>query len=240
MAIRELFKKLANRQIFTLIQEDDQEKVVFRPQPKVRVVLDLPSKKNKRVFVGGDYNHLPDLREIKKHVDSLGYMSVIPYDCGMPQEYIKDFIHQFDMFLLEQCKYAIFEVTSAAGQLMELQRALDDPMCVVRVLYKIRGDEHSEIPEHVSSMITTSVRNLRGYARFEDLPDIIKGFFPAGDILAGPTVKALSRARGARQKPTEKAVPVLVRIMQRIEAQERERQRRIRKISKKGEKGDKQ
>ena len=154
--------KLTNREIFTVIRERGSDKVLFRPRAKVSVTLDLPSSKAKRVFVGGDYNHLPDLRVIRKYVDLLGYSSIIPYECGMPEEYIKNYIHPFDMFLLEQCKYAIFEVTSAAGQLMELQRALDDPECEVRVLYKIRNDKQSEIPEHVSSMITTSVRNSQG------------------------------------------------------------------------------
>lgn len=224
-------------QIFTLTKEGEEEKVLFRPKPRVKVVLDLPSIKEKRVFVGGDYDHLPDLREIKKHVDSLGYISIIPYDCGMPLEYIKDFIHAFDMFLLDQCKYAIFEVTSAAGQLMELQRAIDNLECEVRVLYKTRDDQQLDIPEHVSSMITTSVRNLRGYSNIEDLPRIIKEFFPTGDILVAPTIGALSRARGARRKPTEKAVPILVGILHRREAQERERQRRSRKfIEKEGKK----
>ncbi|MBA7596489.1 hypothetical protein ES703_03461 [subsurface metagenome] len=224
----------ANHRTFTITKRDGQEIVIFRPIRGVNVSLDLPSTKGKRVFVGGDYNHLPDLREIKRHVDSLGYISIIPYDCGMPLEYVKDFIHSFDMFLLGECRYAIFEVTSAAGQLMELQRAIDNPECEVRVLYKTRDDQQLDIPEHVSSMITTSVRNLRGYSNFEDLPGIIKEFFPKGDILVSPTVKALSLARGARERPTEKAVPVLVRMLQRIEARERERQRMIRKLTKKG------
>ncbi|MBA7533522.1 hypothetical protein ES705_25762 [subsurface metagenome] len=234
MTIKELVRRLRNRQIFTLIQEGEQEKVIFRPKPKVEVVLDLPGRKNKRVFVGGDYNHLPDLREIKNHVDSLGYISIIPYECGMPQEYVKNYIHVFDMFLLGQCKYAIFEVTSAAGQLMELQRALDNPKCEVRVLYKARDNWQREIPEHVSSMIITSVRNIQGYASFDDLPRIIKGFFPSGDILASPTVRALSRARGVGEKPTEKAMPALARILGRIEAREHARQAMIRKLAKKG------
>lgn len=223
-------------QIFALTKEEKEEKVIFRPKRGVRVFLDLPGTKGERVFVGGDYDHLPDLREIKKCVDSLGYVSIIPYDCGMPEEYIKNYIHPFDMFLLGQCKYAIFEVTSAAGQLMELQRALDDTECEVRVLYKARNDKQSDIPEHVSSMITTAVRNIYGYASFDDLPRIIKEFFPTGDILAGSTVKALSRARGAGEKLTEQAVPALVRILSRIEAKQRARERMLRRLAKKGDK----
>jgi len=226
--------KLTNHKIFTLIREGESDKVLFHPQPKVNVTLDLPGLKAKRVFIGGDYNHLPDLREIKKHVDSLGFTSVIPYESGMPLEYVKDFIHAFDIFLLGECKYAIFEVTSAAGQLMELQRAIDNPECEVRVLYKTRDDQQLDIPEHVSSMITTSVRNLQGYSNFEDLPGIIKEFFPRGDILVSPTVRALSRARGAREKPTEKAVPILARILRSIGDQELERQRVIRRLAEKG------
>lgn len=234
MLVKRRNKVQLNQKTFTLTKSDRQEVVIFHPKRGVNVSLDLPGTKGKRVFVGGDYNHLPDLKEIKKHVDSLGYVSIIPYECGMPEEYIKNYIHSFDMFLLEQCKYAIFEVTSAAGQLMELQRALDDSECQVRVLYKVRNDKQSEIPEHVSSMITTSVRNSQGYASFDDLPRIIKGFFPSGDILASPTVRALSRARGVGEEPTERAIPALARVLERIEARERAKREMIRKLTKKG------
>jgi len=223
-----------NHKTFTITKKDEQDIIIFRPRYGVNVSLDLPSTKGKRVYVGGDYNHLPDLREIRKYVDLLGYSSIIPYECGMPEEYIKNYIHPFDMFLLQQCKYAIFEVTSAAGQLMELQRALDDPGCEVRVLYKIRNDNQSEIPEHVSSMITTSVRNSQGYASFGDLQGIIKGFFPAGDILTGPTIRVLSQARGAGEKHTENAMPALARILEIIAARERARREAILKSLKKG------
>lgn len=226
--------KLTNHKTFTVSREGGRDKIIFRPRPEAKLTLDLPGMKAKRVFIGGDYNHLPDLREIKKHVDSLGYISIIPYEFGAPIiEYVKDLIHAFDMLLLGECRYAIFKVTSAAGQLMELQRAIDDPECEVRVLYKTRNDQQLDIPEHVSSMITTSVRNLRGYSNFEELPGIIKEFFPKGDILVSPTVGVLSRARGAREKPTEKAMSVLATILQRMGDQERERQR-IRKLTEKG------
>lgn len=76
----------------------------------------------KRVFVGGDYStHLSEINDIKTMCQKMGYEPVIASDFETPP----GMEHHHALMLLHECKRAIFEVSSNAGQLMEIERLRD-------------------------------------------------------------------------------------------------------------------
>lgn len=200
-----------------------KDRVIFQPQPGGHTVRwHLPGIREKRVFVGGDYNHLPDLRWIKNCIESADFVGVLAYECGLPQDYIKEYIYQFDMFLLEQCRYAVFEVTSPAGQLLELERALQNGSMEVWVLYKIRASDIETVPEHVSSMITTGTRNMRGYATFGELCSVVQSLLGRADpqkptdFVDASMVELVARMRGVEEKKIKKAMEILPEVLKEL------------------------
>lgn len=81
--------------------------------------------KDKNVFIGINYEtSMPLLEEIKKTIIDLEMNPIVPLDFSFPT----DEIHDVSMWLLHQCKYAIFDISHPAGQLMELERSLDYPL----------------------------------------------------------------------------------------------------------------
>jgi hypothetical protein len=77
----------------------------------------------KRVFIGGNYRHDRDkLETIARAVKKVGFEPIIAdwYDL-LPNKNV----HSDSLYKLHSCKYAIFEITNPAGQLMELERVRD-------------------------------------------------------------------------------------------------------------------
>lgn len=128
---------------------------------------EMPSEWEKRVFIGGNYNLLATLREIGKYVEEYGLQPIIAWDYKVPN------IHDDDLRLLHNCKYAIFEVSESAGELMELERCRDYR---TRVLIVFQTRKRAEIPNQVSSMILATGFTRRGYMEFDDLKDHVKDF----------------------------------------------------------------
>ena len=145
----------------------------------------------KRVFVGGNYDFMPVLREICKNVRHARFEPILAFDFGVP----KDMIYRFDIAVLQECKYAIFEVSSGNGHMMELQEAIHSKKNLF-CLYGVRGRRHSRPPPAVSSMLTSSDIVLLGYSDIENLKDIILTIFPAiRDDLPSMLLRLLKIAR---------------------------------------------
>jgi hypothetical protein len=76
----------------------------------------------KRVFVGGNYaTHISELKKIKRICLDKGYDPVLAKEFKFPPGKI----HHHSLMLLHECDKAIFEVSSEAGQLMEIERLRD-------------------------------------------------------------------------------------------------------------------
>lgn len=78
---------------------------------------------NKRVFIGGSYRRDKDkLETIAMAVKSIEFEPLIAdwYDL-LPNKSV----HSDSLYKLHSCKYAVFEITNPAGQLMEFERARD-------------------------------------------------------------------------------------------------------------------
>jgi len=132
---------------------------------KPRVILKkpidpLPGTWEKRVFIGGDYDHLSILRDIEEAVKKSGFEPILPYDFAVPPK----LIHRHDLMLFHCCRLGIFEVSSPAGQLMELERAKDYDVEVILFYVDRDGPPHS-----LSMMIQTAGYTMEPYKDSSEL-----------------------------------------------------------------------
>lgn len=114
-------------------------------QPDIQLVnktyLGFPDQWENRVFVGGAYAEisLANLYAIKDAIRrrDLRYAPIMGSDVYMREQDI----HHHTLLLLHTCKWAIFDVNTPAGQLMEIERSLDYENEVL-VGYKDSEDAH--------------------------------------------------------------------------------------------------
>jgi hypothetical protein len=141
---------------------------------KLLQVDNPPGTFDKRVFVGGNYDFLATLRKICDFIRSTGFTPIMAWDFNV------DFrrIHDYDLRLLHQCKYAIFEETSPAGELMELERTRDYGVISFAV-YQVRDRDtkRQSPPSQITGMATTYGIALVGYSTFEQLERFIRDVF---------------------------------------------------------------
>lgn len=130
----------------------------------------LPGRFDDRVFIGGNYDNMVLLRKIKKVVAAVGYTAILPRDdVAVP---LQD-VHDWDLRILHNCRFAIFEVSVPAGELMEIERVRDYGTQAL-LIYQSR---EAGPPEHITKMIRTCKLPLKGYFSDEELPPMIKDFF---------------------------------------------------------------
>jgi hypothetical protein len=112
------------------------------------------------------------IRHIEKVVYSLGYTPVVAFDVEMPRE----LTHHHTLLLLHTCKYSIFEISTPAGQLMEIERTIDYETDVLLLYSTIElGNPPSQ---YVSSMVRTMNIRTEGYSELSDIDHIIGSFLP--------------------------------------------------------------
>jgi hypothetical protein len=128
----------------------------------------MPSEVRNRVFVGGNYDYLATLRQIKEYISDTGFEPILAFDFDVP---LRD-VHDFDLRLLHNCKYAVFDETYPAGELMEIERARDYGVNLL-VVYQVRHASNREPPPQISGMLTTLKCAMKGYATFSELREII-------------------------------------------------------------------
>ena len=78
-----------------------------------------PGTKNRRVFIGGNYSFGSRLEDIADAVRDCEYIPIVALEFGMAPDTERHSSKQ----LIRQCKYAIFEVSSAAGHFFEMDDA---------------------------------------------------------------------------------------------------------------------
>lgn len=128
----------------------------------------MPGRFENRVFIGGNYDHMAVLRKIENYVEENGFQPILAYDFDVP----KDKIHDTDLRLLHNCKYAIFDETDPAGELMEIEVSKQYGTMVF-IVYQTRDPESRETPPGVTTMVKTLGYSMYGYTTFEELRDII-------------------------------------------------------------------
>jgi hypothetical protein len=126
------------------------------------------------VFVGGSYRETEErLDALVAVVEELGFDAVATWDFAIREE----LTHHHSLMLLHECRFAIFEVTVEAGQLMELERCRDygiDPLVV-------HGRDSGDPP---SSMISTLLVRLslevRPYRDRAELRRVVGAYLAPG------------------------------------------------------------
>jgi hypothetical protein len=157
------------------IDADNLSTVLTRPPPQIapRQPLGFPQPWHERVFIGGNYQtHMPVIRHIENIVIALGYTPVIAFDVEMP----RNLTHHHTLLLLHTCRYAIFEISSPAGQLMEIERTRDYENETLLLYSRISPDAAPS--PLVSTMLQTTGLRTEGYTDLSDIDPIVRNFLP--------------------------------------------------------------
>ncbi len=132
----------------------------------------LPGELDRRVFIGGNYDQIPRLRDIRNAVEDLGFVGIIPRDdVIVPLEEV----HDWDLRILHDCRFAIFDVSVPAGEMMEIERVRDYGTQAL-LIYGSREQAKDGPPEHITRMIRTFRLPLKGYPDTEGLKTIVAEF----------------------------------------------------------------
>lgn len=118
---------------------------------------------------------MPKLREVQKYVQEVDFVPILAYDCI---DIRKNMIHDEDLRLIHNCRYAIFEETDPAGELMELERAAREYKTFVFVVYEVREAFQREPPPKLTNMVKTLGIPMLGYSTFSELKLITRMIFP--------------------------------------------------------------
>lgn len=175
-AIKEYVKDLKRRDLWGQARDPEEilDKVLNRVRPASLIALckskptvaakkpidPLPGTWERRVFIGGDYDHLSILRDIKEAVINSGFEPILPFEFIVPEK----LIHHHDLMLLHSCRLGIFEITCPAGQLMEIERVKDYDVKAILFYPDRDGPPHS-----LTSMIQTAGYDMMSYKDSSDL-----------------------------------------------------------------------
>lgn len=140
------------------------------PSP-TKPLLGFPQPKESRVFIGTNYDQNPIVIPIVRGAAiSKGYFPVAAIDYGIRQTTT----HDDCLILLHTCKYAVFDITSPGGQLMELERTRDYNLKVLLV----RQTVDLKLPPIVSSMVKTLGYKIKYYNTPNQLFLLVTQFLP--------------------------------------------------------------
>jgi len=138
--------------------------------------LDDKGVKETRVFVGGNYRNIAILRHITDIVRNFDYIPVMPIDLPETSEQAHEkLIHDISIEMMQNCTYAIFEVTISDGHLMEIERARDFKDLKVILVYQ--AIKQGEQPTITRMLITTNYEK-KPHRNFSELVTEIRNFLP--------------------------------------------------------------
>lgn len=136
----------------------------------------IPGRYDQRVFIGGDYSHRALIAEIERIVSDLGFTPIIADQYGMKEKEI----HDCTMRLLHNCKYAIFDISTISGALMEIERIRDYK---IKALIVFSSREEKGIPKQQTTRMIDPILRPRGYRNFSELRRIIENFLAEQEYL---------------------------------------------------------
>jgi len=130
----------------------------------------------KRVFVGGSIGLKFIIDKIADIVGELGYEPIVCDHFDAPKEMEND-VRRKCLILLNNCKYAIFDVTEHKGQLLEIERV---PEYEVLTLVVCADTKQKDITEMVKSLERKGQIKINSYSKFpEDVKAIVQEFLKA-------------------------------------------------------------
>jgi len=139
------------------------------------VFLEIPQPWSRRVFIGGNYDVPSSLFAIAEIVRARGYLPKLACNVTMMPDLEKN-IHDGSLMLLHTCRYAIFDVTSYSGWLMELERTRD--YGIKKVLLVRNTMYPGTVNKNISRMIKGMGKTVKPYKKIGDLEPIIEEFLP--------------------------------------------------------------
>lgn len=134
----------------------------------------MPGTLENRVFIGGNYDFMAILNQIKTIVAENGFIPILAFDFNVQ----RNSIHNYDIRLLANCKYCIFEITKPEGDLMEIERAKDFQNHIL-LLYQVRESLNREMPSHITTMLSTlqyEFLERQGYNQTTELYGLIRNW----------------------------------------------------------------
>lgn len=156
-------------ELIELIRENYQKKEIenWKPPP-----THIPGKFEERVFIGGNYDQMDRLRKIREMVDEMkDFTTILPYDdFNLPDEEI----HDWDLRLLHQCRYAIFDIGVDGGQFFEIGRCKD--YNTRTLLVTNHRDPLAPISEASGTMVRQSGHPIEIYGDYDSLKPKLKKF----------------------------------------------------------------
>jgi len=135
----------------------------------------MPGRFVDRVFLGGDYRHGSLIKAMEDSVVDCGMTPIIPWQFGIKPGTERD----SSLLLLEKCKFAIIEVSSDAGQMVELDNA-DRFRTIVLCLW----DASVYDKPRISAMVTSNLlfkANNKGYRTIRELQYLVYDFLPGDE-----------------------------------------------------------
>lgn len=141
-----------------------------------KTIDNIPGSYYKRVFIGGDYSQRALITEIEEIVSNLGFIPVVADEYEMKEEEI----HDCTMRLLHCCKYAIFDISTISGALMEIERIRDYK---TKALIVFSSRVEKGIPKQQTTRMIDPALRPRGYRNFTQLNRIIENFLAVQEHL---------------------------------------------------------
>jgi hypothetical protein len=145
----------------------------FLERPDLRLgptPLGFPQPRERRVFIGMNYDVLSHvIPEMKAAVILKGYTPIIAAEVIFPPQQT----HDVSLLLLHTCGYALFDITVAAGQYMEIERARDYGTRVLLLRSAPIGH-----PPYFSQMIQSLGYSTQTYQSMNELRQHIAKFLP--------------------------------------------------------------
>ncbi len=140
-----VLQKISELRIYEAILKRVKKKSQLITPNKYTSISHLLGEWEKRVFIGGDYESLYSLDSIIVSVSEFGFIPIIAMEFKTPE----DRIHHDALLLLHNCKYAIFDVSSKGGHMMEAERTLDYG---TETLFVCNRSEETRVSEMLKSL----------------------------------------------------------------------------------------
>jgi tetratricopeptide (TPR) repeat protein len=126
----------------------------------------------KRVFVGGGYREFAILNEIKRIAEDNGFDAILVADFQIPG----GLVHHHSLMLLHECRAAIFDLSSEAGQLMEIERLRDYGISETLLVYQDPGGGEPKITEMLGALLTRMELPPKPYEDLDTLRTLVRNF----------------------------------------------------------------
>lgn len=169
---KDVVDHISNLKIYNELEKKAKKVTLLIAYGKYPSISHIPGEWEKRVFIGGDYEAVYLLDAIIKPVLDFEFAPIIAAEFkSSPED-----IHHDALLLLHNCRYAIFDVSSKGGHMMEAERTLDYG---TETLFVCRENESA----NVSAMLKSLGRNyeIHFFKSRKELKDHIFNFLrPAG------------------------------------------------------------